>query len=137
MKLIAYIDGSCYGNPGESGYGVVLQDESGVTLSSLGQYIGKGTNNIAEYRGLLGAIELARSFKADTLHVFSDSELLVRQINGEYKVKQPHLISLFHQIHDMLDESGIDLTIRHIPREKNKLADKLARKAIHIKGEVH
>lgn len=133
MKLTAYIDGSCIGNPGESGFGVVLQDEHKNTIASLGRYIGHGTNNIAEYRGLLGAVELAASFNAEALLVYSDSELLVKQINGEYKIKQLHLKELFRQIQQTAGNACIDLTIEHIPRSQNKVADKLARNAIKTK----
>ena len=133
MKLVAYIDGSCMGNPGESGFGVVLQDEHKNKLASLGKYIGHGTNNIAEYHGLLGALELAASFKADTLLVYSDSELLVKQIRGEYRIKQPHLKALHRQVFQVLGNSSIHLTVEHIPRSQNKVADKLARNAIKTK----
>jgi len=136
MKLTAYIDGSCFGNPGESGYGVMLQDEQGGTLELLGRYIGKGTNNIAEYHGLLGAIELAAKYHAVFLKVFSDSELLVKQMNGEYRIKQPHLIDLHQKICQALEDKNIDLDIHHISRNENKVADGLARKAIRMQRDV-
>ena len=136
MKLIAYIDGSCLGNPGESGFGVVLKDEYNNTIASLGRYIGHGTNNIAEYQGLLGAVELAASFGAEALLVYSDSELLVKQMLGEYKIKQTHLKELFRRVQQTAGNARIDLTVKHIPRSQNKVADKLARKAIKTKEEL-
>jgi ribonuclease HI len=136
MKLTAFIDGSCFGNPGESGYGVVLKDESGETIQSLGRYLGRGTNNIAEYNGLIGAIELAAPFNPTELHVFSDSELLVKQMNGVYKIKQPHLQKLHRQIVDKLSAAGMKFTITHVYRDKNKEADQLARQATNAKKEI-
>lgn len=136
MKLTAYIDGSCYGNPGESGFGVVLQDAQGEMIASMGGYIGRGTNNMAEYRGLLGAVDLAASFHATEIRVFSDSELLVKQMQGIYRVKQPHLIELRDQIREALNKTGLHLDMQHIPRSKNKIADKLARKAVQMKADV-
>jgi ribonuclease HI len=133
MKLVAYIDGSCMGNPGESGFGVVLQDEHENVLASLGKYLGHGTNNTAEYHGLLGAIELAASFRADKLLVYSDSELLVKQMRGEYRIKKPHLKALYKQVFQVLGNSSIRLTVEHIPRSQNKTADRLARNAIKTK----
>ncbi|MBN2104478.1 ribonuclease HI family protein [bacterium] len=136
MKLIAYIDGSCFGNPGEAGFGIVLQNVNGKTIASLGRYIGQGTNNIAEYYGLLGAIELAAPFKATLIHVYSDSELLVKQMQGEYRIKCPHLVKLHGQILDALKKANLSLNIQHISRTKNKIADGLARKAILMKSDV-
>jgi ribonuclease HI len=136
MKLTAFIDGSCFGNPGESGFGVVLQDEEGRIIQRLGRYIGQGTNNIAEYRGLLGAVELAAGRGVEHLQVYSDSELLVRQMCGEYKIKQPHLRELHRQITDALGASNIRLEIQHVPRAQNKLADGLARQAIQARSDV-
>jgi ribonuclease HI len=137
MKIVAHIDGSCLGNPGESGFGVVLENESGQTLMTLGRYIGKGTNNIAEYHGLLGAVQLAHSLKAESLCVLSDSELLVRQMNGIYKIKQAHLMDLHEMINREIRKSGLFVEIKHIPRQENRIADGLARKAIRMKGDVH
>jgi len=136
MKLIAYIDGSCFGNPGESGFGVVVQDITGRVIASLGRYIGHGTNNIAEYRGLLGAIDLAASLNATSIQVYSDSELLVKQMQGEYRIKKPHLIQLHRQILNALKNGNLFLEIKHISRTKNKVADDLARKAIKMKADV-
>ena len=136
MKLTAFIDGSCFGNPGESGFGVILKDESGETIQTLGRYLGHGTNNIAEYHGLIGAIELAASFQPAELQVFSDSELLVKQMNGVYKIKQPHLQKLHQEILNKLRASDMKFTITHVYRDKNKEADQLARQATNAKMEI-
>jgi len=137
MKLIAFIDGSSMGNPGEAGYGVVIKDENGSVLQYYGNYIGRATNNVAEYQGLIGCLDLIGKFKADSLIVYSDSQLMVRQINGVYKVKQPHLQKLFSQIKAQLKEIPLNFTIEHVPREQNKEADKLARNAVYAKSEIN
>ena len=137
MNLIAYIDGSSMGNPGESGYGVVIKDENGNVLQYFGNYIGQTTNNVAEYQGLIGCLDLVAKFQIGSLTVFSDSQLMVRQINGEYRVKQPHLQVLFSKVKEKLKILSIDFTIEHVPREQNKEADKLARKAVYLKSEIN
>ena len=129
MKLLAYIDGSSKGNPGEAGYGIVLIDEKGNKLETVSQYIGQATNNVAEYRALLGCLELTRKYRADHLVVYSDSELLVSQIRGIYRVKKPHLQRLYDMVKVFLEKGSINLEIYHVPREKNQEADKLARQA--------
>ncbi len=136
MKLRAFIDGSCQGNPGEAGCGIVLQDQKGNILQTKGKYLGQGTNNTAEYEGLLGCLELAAPFNPEELEVFSDSLLLVNQINGVYRIKQPHLQRLRDRIQAQAKELSFDFTIQHIPREQNKLADKLARRAIIKRGNI-
>jgi ribonuclease HI len=136
VKLVAYIDGSCFGNPGESGYGVVIQDEEGSILESRGCYIGEATNNVAEYRGLLGCLDLAVRWKPESLTVYSDSQLLVNQVNGFYRVKQPHLIKLHAQILDAIKHLSTRFAIHHIPREQNNAADGLARRSIRLQTEI-
>ncbi len=130
MKLLAYIDGSSKGNPGKAGYGIVLMDEKGNKLETVSQYIGQATNNVAEYRALLGCLELTRKYRADFLVVYSDSQLLVNQISGTYQVKKPHLQKLHTKVMRFLEEGSISLEISHVPRGKNKEADKLARQAV-------
>ena len=95
MTLFAYIDGACQGNPGESGYGIVFQDEDGNELSCHAGYIGQATNNIAEYMGLLGSLERVEKYKPNTFKIFSDSQLMVNQVNGFYKVTRSQINSLF------------------------------------------
>ena len=129
MKLLAYIDGSSKGNPGQAGYGIVLMDGEGNKLETVSQYIGQATNNVAEYKALLGCLELIRKYRADFLVVYSDSQLLVNQIRGIYRVKKLHLQRLHAKILEVLENRSIRLEIYHVPREKNKEADKLARQA--------
>lgn len=137
MELFAYIDGSSLGNPGEAGFGVVLRDEKGSTIEMLGRYIGKATNNVAEYQGLIGCLELAKKFQPESLTVHSDSQLMVRQVSGEYKVKQPHLQALHRQVLAALRAFTGPVSIIHVPRERNKEADKLARTAVYAKSDIH
>lgn len=136
MNIIAYIDGSSKGNPGEAGYGLVIRDDSGTILKKIGKYIGHATNNVAEYNGLIGCLEYAQEISAARVEVFSDSELLVNQMNGKYKIKKPHLQILYNKIQNMLDVSNIDLSISHIPREQNNEADGLARQAVDMKSGI-
>ena len=136
MKLIAYVDGSSLGNPGEAGYGIRIQDDKGNVVKSFGRYIGKATNNVAEYSALISSLEIAAGLKAESLKVFSDSELVVRQMNGLYKVKQGHLRALHQRVLDIIDKTSIVFTIQHIEREKNRDADRLARRAVSARHEI-
>lgn len=136
MRVVAYIDGSSLGNPGEGGYGVVLKDKEGRILKAVGQYIGRATNNVAEYRGLLGCLELSQHFRTSELIVYSDSQLLVNQMNGTYRVKKSHLKTLHTQILEVIRDRKIHFEIYYIPREKNKEADRLARRAIRLHSEI-
>jgi ribonuclease HI len=137
MNLVAFIDGSCLGNPGESGCGIVLRTEEGIVLEQAGRYLGQSTNNIAEYQGLLHCLDLALKHGADSVTVYSDSQLLVNQINGSYRVKKPHLIDLHAKVEDFIDRHKIRLMIRHIPRENNRDADGLARSAIRSHSDTN
>ena len=130
MKLIAYIDGSSMGNPGEAGYGVLLKDEDGNILETTGKYIGKATNNVAEYSGLIGCLEIVGKYNPESLTVFSDSQLLVNQVNGIYKIKKVHLQKLYKLFSERLASLSVKFKIIHVPREKNSEADGLARKAV-------
>jgi len=114
----------------------VLKDASGETLAMLGRYIGKNTNNVAEYQGFLGCLELARDFEIESLKVYSDSQLMVKQIHGEYRVKQPHLQVLHRQALVLMDAMGFDVELEHVRREYNKEADALARRAVKAKKEI-
>ena len=136
MKLIAFIDGSSKGNPGEAGYGLVLKDGDGTILKKMGKYIGRATNNVAEYHGLIGCLENILEYDINQLTVYSDSELLVNQINGKYKIKKPHLRALYEKIQDIVHSANIQLSIHHIPREVNNEADGLARRAVEARSVV-
>jgi ribonuclease HI len=127
--LKAHIDGGARGNPGPAGYGVVIQDESGRKVAALSQYLGHQTNNFAEYQGLIGALEYALEHGPKALSVISDSELLVRQIKGIYKVKNPTLKDLHARAKELI--SQLDwFSINHALRENNQEADRLANEAM-------
>ncbi len=127
--LVAHIDGGARGNPGPAGYGVVFEDEIGRPVAQLSEFLGKQTNNYAEYSGLLAALNytLRHGFKA--MKVFSDSELMVKQINGEYKVSSPTLQELHGRAMKLIDQLDY-FEIRHVLREKNREADRLANLAM-------
>jgi len=132
--LVAYIDGACRGNPGESGVGVFFQDKKGNPLFKAYRYIGPATNNIAEYRALILALEQAQKLKAKYLTLYSDSQLIVNQIRGEYKVKDAKLKPLLRKALSLIN--GFQkMEIERIERKENQLADSLANRAIDTKGE--
>lgn len=132
-KLILHTDGCSRGNPGPSGIGVLIQDQKKKVVKELYKYIGEVTNNIAEYSALIYGLEEARTLGADEVTVYMDSELVVRQINGEYRVKDASLKELFTAAFRALGEFK-SFEVRHIDRSKNKEADKLANKAINLAG---
>jgi ribonuclease HI len=127
--LVAYIDGGARGNPGPSGYGVVIQDESGRKIATLSEYLGHQTNNFAEYQGLIAALEYAVQHGHKALKVISDSELLVRQIKGIYKVKNPTLQDLHARAKQLIRQLDW-FSIGHVLRGKNQEADHLANEAM-------
>ena len=125
MKEIEiYIDGASKGNPGPSGIGVVICQD-GKTIKNISSYIGNATNNIAEYTALIFALQEALKLKAETVTVNTDSELLYKQIKRLYKIKNPNLLRLYIQFTHLVADFK-DFTIKHIPREKNRGADRLA-----------
>src|ERR1700693_2163228 len=127
--LIAPSDGGARGNPGPAGYGVVIKDESGRKVAALSEYLGHQTNNFAEYQGLIAALEYAIEHGPKALKVSSDSELLVRQIKGIYKVKNAVLKDLHARAKELI--SQLDwFSIDHALREHNRQADELANQAM-------
>ena len=127
--LVAYVDGGARGNPGPAGYGVVITDQAGHKLATLAEYLGHQTNNYAEYSGLLAALKYAVSHPSKALKVVSDSELMVKQIRGEYKVRNPALQELHAQARKLIRELQW-FAIEHVLREKNREADRLANAAM-------
>ncbi len=127
--LIAYTDGGARGNPGPAGYGVVIQDEAGKKIAELSEYLGQQTNNFAEYQGLIAALEYALEQGHKALKVISDSELLVRQIKGIYKVKNPTLRDLHARAKQLIAQLDW-FSIGHALREHNRDADRLANEAM-------
>ncbi len=134
-EVIAYIDGGSRGNPGPAAAGFVLTDHAGNQLQAKAFFIGRTTNNVAEYTGIIKALEAAKQIGAEQLMVFSDSELLVKQVNGEYKVKSEQIRPLFRQAVDLLGDFE-SWKVRHIVREKNKDADKLVNRALNLGRDV-
>jgi ribonuclease HI len=130
----AYIDGASRGNPGPASYAVILKGPDGKVMLELGKYFGRATNNVAEYYGLINALDSAASRGVTRLRVRSDSELLVRQIEGRYKVKSADLKPLFERA-QKLARGFAWFGIEYIPREENREADKLANAALDRTGK--
>jgi ribonuclease HI len=128
-KLDIYTDGAAKGNPGPAGVGVVICDSSGYVLKNISKYIGEATNNVAEYSALIYALQEALILKAEAVRVWTDSELLYKQINGDYKVRHENLKPLFEQIKH-LSKGFISFEISYISRHNNRGADKLANQAV-------
>lgn len=127
--LIAHSDGGARGNPGPAGYGVVIEDESGRKVATLSEYLGHQTNNFAEYQGLIAALEYALQHGPKALKLISDSELLVRQIKGIYKVKNAVLQDLHGRAKELIGQLEW-FSIGHALREHNQEADRLANEAM-------
>jgi len=128
-KLIIYTDGGARGNPGPAGLGAILYNENREVVAEVSEYIGVATNNQAEYRAIIAAFDKAKALGASELDFYLDSELAVKQLNHEYKVKNKDLAPLFLQIHN-LSLSFKKVSYTHIPRERNKEADRLANEAM-------
>ena len=129
---MAHIDGGARGNPGPAGYGVVLEDQNGRQVAGLSQYLGQRTNNYAEYSGLLAALQYALAHGPKALKVISDSELMVRQIKGVYKVRNAALQELYQKAQGMIGQLEW-FEIGHVLRESNREADRLANEAMDRK----
>jgi probable phosphoglycerate mutase len=127
--ITAFIDGGARGNPGPAGYGVQVKDETGKTIAEFSEFLGHRTNNFAEYSGLLAALRWALDQGHKAVNVVSDSELLVKQMNGLYKVKSPDLRPLYEEAR-MLSRRLEHFRIRHVLRGENKYADRLANEAM-------
>jgi len=127
--VVAYIDGGARGNPGPAGFGVRIEQPDGTPVEEFAESIGTATNNVAEYRGLLAALEWAKAHGHRDLHVRSDSQLLVQQMLGNYKVKHPGLQPLHARARLLAHEIG-NVTFEHVGREKNARADRLANAAM-------
>ncbi|MEM3465962.1 MAG: ribonuclease HI family protein [Candidatus Jordarchaeales archaeon] len=135
MMVRVFVDGASRGNPGPAGIGFVIVEASGKVIERRGRYVGVSTNNQAEYLALIEALEACRRVGASRVEVFSDSELLVKQLKGEYRVENSRLAVLYRRVKELegLFESVV---YRHVPRESNIEADALANKAINLGGET-
>ena len=129
--LVAHIDGGARGNPGPAGYGAVIEDEVGRPVVELSDYLGKQTNNYAEYSGLLAALAYTTRHGFKALKVYSDSELMVKQITGQYKVSNPSLKELHAKAIKLIEDLEA-FEINHVPREQNREADWLANRAMDL-----
>jgi ribonuclease HI len=128
-KLTVNVDGGARGNPGPAAIGVVVRDAEGEVLAERGERIGRATNNVAEYRALLAGIELAAAHGASELELRGDSELVVRQVEGRYKVKNPDMQELHAEVKRALGPFE-SWSIRHVPRAENAEADRLVNEAL-------
>ena len=134
-KIIAYIDGGSRGNPGPAAAGFTLADSNGNQIQAKGFFLGQTTNNIAEYTSFLKALEAAKQTQAEQLTVYSDSELLVKHINGQYKVKSEQIRPLFRKAVELLNGFK-SWQVHHIPREKNQRADDIVNRALNLEQDV-
>jgi ribonuclease HI len=128
-EIVAYCDGGSRGNPGPAGFGVYIQDAAGGVLAELSEYLGKRTNNFAEYSGLLAALEFAITKGHKKLRVVSDSELMVKQMKGQYRVNSPDLRPLYEEARRRTLQLE-RFQIQHVLRDKNRHADQLANQAM-------
>ena len=128
-EWLVMVDGAARGNPGQAGCGVAILDGNGTLVKELSRYLGHTTNNVAEYEGLLMGLEAVLALGKKRICVQSDSQLLVRQLNGQYRVRDGKLMPLFEQARRLLRQFEA-YRILHVPREMNRLADRLANKGI-------
>lgn len=133
--VIAYTDGGARGNPGPAAIGVHIVDGQGAVLKEVSEKIGNATNNIAEYQAVLTALQTLKQMygkKTKEVHfeIRMDSELVKKQLNHEYQIKEPGLVPSFVEIHNMRVAGFPQLTLTHVPREKNKEADRLVNEAL-------
>ena len=128
-RLIIHIDGASRGNPGEAGFGIYVTDSAGTPQAELFGYLGRASNNVAEYQALLHALRYALERGARRVEIRSDSELVVRQISGQYRVKHPDMLALNHQAKSLLARFE-HASLTHVRREANRDADRLANQAL-------
>ena len=129
MRLIAYADGAARGNPGPAACGAVVIDRDGNELRRIAQAIGRGTNNEAEYRAAIAAVRAALELGATELQLRLDSQLVVRQLQGSYRVRNERLKPLHREL-DALTDGLAQFSVHHVPREQNRRADALANAAL-------
>jgi len=126
----AWVDGASRGNPGEAGFGVVIRNRKSV--EEISGFLGRTTNNVAEYAALVAALTFAQHRSLEKLTIYSDSQLLVRQLTGTYRVKAPHLVPIFLHVLKLRQSIPV-FQIHHVPREENREADQLANQAIDLR----
>ena len=128
-SILLYADGASRGNPGHAGIGVFICDQAGNSLKEISEYIGQATNNVAEYTALLKGLQACVQIDCNHITVYMDSQLVVRQLNGQYKVKNEKLRPLYETAVGLKQQIN-SIEFNHIPREQNKKADALANKAL-------
>jgi len=133
VKALLYTDGGARGNPGPAAYGFVLESEDGIVLAAEGEAIGVATNNVAEYRAVVEGLRKAVEVGVDELEVVSDSELIVHQMRGEWKIKNEALKVLWGEAQELADELG-KVRYTAVRREHNELADRLVNEALDAEG---
>jgi ribonuclease HI len=131
--FVIHIDGASRGNPGDAGFGVHVATPAGEEVAALYGYLGRATNNVAEYQALIHALRFALAHGAATVRIFCDSELVVRQMTGIYKVKHRDMIPLHREAKHLLSQIA-DARLSHVPREQNQQADRLANRALDEKA---
>ena len=137
MRVKVFTDGASRGNPGTAAVGIVINDENDKEIRTSGKYIGECTNNVAEYTALIESVKLLKELNEpiEEINFFCDSELIVKQIRGEYKIRNKDLINLSLEFWKEIKSLNKKFSIRHIPREENKTADLLANKALDETGD--
>jgi ribonuclease HI len=128
MYYKMYTDGGSRGNPGKAAIGVVIYDKNNKKIKEISKYIGIATNNVAEYTALLFGVLTLKELQCTKVDMFLDSQLIVRQLNGQYKVKDHKMRNLYKKIIENI--KGIDWVVEHVKREKNKVADQLVNDAL-------
>jgi len=142
MKLIIHADGGSRGNPGLAAYGAIISDETGSQIVRLGKPIGITTNNQAEYGGVIAALETIKQLisagkQFSSIEFYLDSDLLVNQLSGLYKIKSPELAVLAIKAKNLEKEISVSITYKYIPREQNKMADKIVNQVLDSKIPVY
>ena len=132
-KLIVETDGASRGNPGLAGLGIIIKDEQGHRLETIKKFLGVATNNQAEYQALIAGLEAVARNEPEAITVRMDSELVVKQMNGQYRVRHPDLMPLYITARELAAQLP-NITIVYVPREKNPGADRLANVAIDTRG---
>ncbi len=127
-RLVFFIDGAARGNPGKAGAGVVVCDADGNVLAERSVFLGETTNNVAEYKALLLALREARALGAEEVTIYTDSQLLARQWEGSYRVRNPRLLELYEEARSL--SAGLNCRVVYLPRSQNRTADSLANRAI-------
>ena len=133
MRLVVYADGASRGNPGPAAIGASVRDATGRELAMVSERIGRATNNVAEYRAAIAGVRAAADLGASAIDLRLDSELVVRQLSGRYRVKHPLLLPLFAALVEALEAVG-PYTVGHVPRARNARADALANEALDRRG---